>query len=257
MSNNISTNIRTLLTSVAAFAVLQAASAAPLPDDFTVTYDFSRNSLNVGKVIRRLHKADDGMYVFESVSEATGFIALFVRDEILERSKWIYAHDRPKPLQYVYKREGGKKERHVKLSFDWEDGIVTNTINNDPWQMDIPPETQDKLLYQLTMMIDLQAGKKTLRYDIADGGILKEYEFAVLGEERIETPVGRLETVKLKRIGDERHTTIWCARKLDYLPVRIEQQEKDDSRLAMLIREVKGFSAAATKTSTSDSSVPE
>jgi len=234
----------TLLTIPFLISMWQPVVADPLLQEFDVVYTFTRNGMNIGKLNHSLHAASDDKYVLESVSEATGFISLFVRDKIIERSIWTYINGKPRPLQYIYHRNGGSKERNVKLSFDWKEGVVTNTINNDPWQMHIPPAAQDKLLYQLMLMIDLKAGKKKLHYKIADGGRLKDYEFVILGEEKIDTPVGKLDTLKLQRVDDVRHTTIWCAKSLDYLPVRIEQVERDDSRLALQIREVKGLPAA-------------
>lgn len=244
------------LTFMSVISMSQSLFASPLPEDFSVVYIFSRNGMNMGIVKRSLHAASDNKYVFESVSEATGFISLFVRDTITERSVWTYINGKPRPMQYVYSRDGGRKERHVKLNFDWDKGIVTNSINNDPWQMHVPPTTQDKLLYQLTLMIDLKTGRGKPQYAIADGGTLKDYEFSILGEEKIDTPVGKLDTIKLKRIDDKRHTVIWCAKSLDYLPVRIEQVEKDDAKLAMMIREVTGLpdTKKAVAPSASDSS---
>ena len=121
--------------------------------------------------------------------------------------------------------------------------------------MHVPSTTQDKLLYQITLMIDLMQGREKPQYAIADGGTLKDYDFSVLGEEKIDTPLGKLDTIKLKRIDDKRHTVIWCAKSLDYLPVRIEQVEKDDANLAMMIREVTGLpvtKAAAPAPDTSE-----
>ena len=246
-----------LLAFLGVISIWQTAVAEPLPRSFSASYEFSRNGLNVGYVKRNLHVSSDGGYTFESVSEATGFISLFVRDKIFEHSIWTYANNRPRPSQYVYRRDGGRKERHVKLNFDWQEGVVTNTINDDPWQMHIPPDAQDKLLYQLTLMIDLKAGKQNLHYEIADGGTLKDYEFVILGQEKIDSPMGELDTVKLERVNDVRHTTIWCAKSLDYLPVRIEQVEKDNSRLALLIHDVTGLPVANVTPAAASPALPE
>jgi len=246
MFNQSLTNIyRSLLMILLTISAHQQLIAEPLPQNFTASYSFSRNGMNVGEVKRSLRRSNDGMYVFESVSEATGFISLFVGDKIIERSMWTYVNNRPQPLHYAYNRSGGKKKRHVKLAFDWQQGIVTNTINNDPWQMQIPPDAQDKLLYQLTLMLDLKEGKEKLHYSIADGGKLKDYEFIILGEEIVDTPMGKLHSTKIQRVDDKRNTTIWCAKTLDYLPVRIEQDEKDDAELTMVIRNVTGLPVAS------------
>ena len=227
MFNKTASNISlALFAFLSATTVCQFVIANPLPQDFRASYTFTRNGMHVGEVKRSLRAANDGMYIYESVSEATGFISLFINDKIIERSTWAYVNDKPQPLQYTYIRSGGKKKRNVKLSFDWAQGIVINTINDDPWQMPVPPDTQDKLVYQLTLMLDLRTDTKKLHYTIADGGKLKDYAFTVVGEETVDTPLGKLRTTKIQRVDDKRNTTIWCANTLNYLPVRIEQEEK-------------------------------
>ena len=242
----------TLFVFLSAITVSQFVTANPLPQDFRASYTFTRNGMRVGEVKRSLRATSDGMYIYESVSEATGFMSLFINDKIIERSTWAYVKDKPQPLQYIYIRSGGKKKRNVKLSFDWAQGIVINTINNDPWQMPVPPDTQDKLVYQLTLMLDLRTGAKDLYYTIADGGKLKDYAFTVVGEETVDTPLGKLGAIKIQRVDDKRNTTIWCAKALNYLPVRIEQDEKDNSRLTMLIKNVTGLPIAPATSSVSN-----
>ena len=107
--------------------------------------------------------------------------------------------------------------------------------------MDIPANAQDKLVYQLSIMYDLLNGKKDLEYKIADGGKLKDYSFEIQGEEVLNTDLGKIKTLRIQRIGDRRDTTVWCAPKFAYLPVRLEQQDTDGSELTMQITSVRGF----------------
>lgn len=226
-------------------ALLSAAhtqAADPPIHTFTARYDFTANNLLVARMERSLRASADGSYIFESKSEAAGMLSVLLSDNIDESSAWILADGRPRPLKYQYHHTGRKQgERHVVLDFDWKKGIVTNRINDDPWTMKVPTGAQDKLLYQYTLMRDLQEGRKTLSYDIADGGELKNFRFERMGEETVATPLGRLQAVKLQRIRGSRRTVIWCATALDYLPVRIEQH-KDSKVLTMLIRELEGIS---------------
>ena len=219
-----------------------AEEAAPFPN-FSADYVLKRNGLSLGNATRSLRSIGNGRYVFESITYATGMIAWLVKDRIEERSTWTFSGGQLRPLEYKYDRYGGKKTRRVKLNFDWERRVVTNNIDGDPWRMDIPPNAQDKLLYQLAIMQDLKHGRTGLQYNIADGGRLKNYQFDILGEETVTTPLGRLKTIKLERLGDKRDTTVWCAPSLNYLPVRLEQQESDGSRLSMDIQSVKGLPA--------------
>jgi len=207
---------------------------------FNAEYTFKRNGFSLGSINRNLSLQADNSYIFESYTKTGKIIALFYKDKITERSHWRFIDGRPRPTQYLYHRRGGKRERHVELRFDWKKKRVTNIINSDPWRMQIPPDTQDKLLYQITIMQDL-ADKKPLEYIIADGGKLKDYAFEIIGTETIKTGIGNLETIKIKRINDKRNTTIWCAPSRHFFPVRILQKEKDGTRHELLIKSLQGI----------------
>ena len=212
----------------------------PLPK-FNAEYILKRNGITLGTSTRSLSTAKDGTFIYSSTTQATGIIAWFVKDHIDEYSKRIFDGKHIRPLQYVYNRHGGSKTREVKLHFDWQHNTVANTIDGDPWRMEIPPNAQDKLVYQLAIMYDLMNGKKDLDYKIADGGKLKDYAFEIQGEEVLNTALGRLKTVRIQRIGDKRDTTVWCAPQLSYLPVRLEQQDTDGAELTMQLTSVKGI----------------
>ncbi|MCC6206970.1 MAG: DUF3108 domain-containing protein [Gammaproteobacteria bacterium] len=205
---------------------------------YKADYHYNAGILLSAKMERRLSRNTDGSYTLTSKMEAIGLLARVLSDNIEESSVWSLADGRPRPLKYQYSHTGRKKgdERNAVLSFDWKKGIVINRINNDPWTMKVPTGAQDKLLYQYTLMRDLQAGRDTFSYDIADGGELKNFRFERVGTELITTPLGKLETVKLERLHGSRRDLIWCAPALDYLPVRIEQR-KNGKAVTMEITE--------------------
>ena len=90
---------------------------------------------------------------------------------------------------------------------------------------------------------DLQAGKESLQYTVADGGKTKIYNFEILGEETIKTPLGELETIKLERHRPDsrRKSTLWCARQLEFLPVKVENIETDGKVTIALIQSLDGI----------------
>jgi len=218
------------------------AAEPPPPKSFSADYTLKRNGIALGLATRSLRPLKDGRFIYASATSATGVIAWFVKDQIDEHSIFTLQNGHIRPMEYVYDRHGGSKTRRVKLVFDWVKGIVTNVIDGDPWRMEIPQDAYDKLSYQLAIMQDLQNGRKELQYNIADGGKLKTYAFDILGEEQVETAFGRLKTVKIRRLDDKRYTTIWCAPSMNYLPVRLEQQETDGSQLSMHLQSVQGLS---------------
>jgi Protein of unknown function (DUF3108) len=228
-----------LLTCLCSASVCGAAES-PLPM-FNAEYSLKRNGITLGTSTRSLTAARDGTYIYASTTQATGIISWFVKDHIDEYSRWTFDGARIRPLEYVYNRHGGNKTREVNLRFDWQRHIVTNTIDGEPWRMEIPPDAQDKLVYQLSIMYDLLNGKKNLEYKIADGGKLKDYAFEIEGEEVLNTTLGKIKTVRIQRIGDRRDTTVWCAPQFSYLPVRLEQQDTDGSHLTMQITSLQGL----------------
>ncbi len=206
------------------------ADILPIPP-FKAIYEISKSGMTIGKAERRLYQKD-GMWQFESISRTTGFAAFFIKDVVLERSSTLYEKGKLIPQSYLYQREGGKREKEVHIKFDWQQQRVINSINQDPWVMEIPEGTMDKFLYQLQMMLDLPNQQQPLHYQIADGGKLKEYDIEIIGEERLETPIGDYQTLVLQRTDDERSTTMWCAEALHYLPLKITHQKKGESQFS-------------------------
>lgn len=220
-----------------------SAQAAFPPPPFTAVYGLSQGGIELGETRRTLRANGASHYVFESSSQTTGPLALVRSDKILERSDWTIHGDRVVPLRYRYERTGGTKPRLVELSFDWQKARVRNMVDHQPWSMPVPSGTLDKLLYQLVLMQDLQQGKTDLHYQVADGGKVKSYRFSVTGSEVIETGVGALRALRLQISKEEkkRRTRLWCAEGLDYLPVRIEQEDGDGGSLEMVLRSVTGL----------------
>lgn len=222
------------------------AFADPQVTHFTAEYTMSRGNITIGEVERSLRSAGNGKLSFTSDMHATGFVASFVKDEVSERSLLSYAGTQLKPDSYTYNKSGGKKSRHLNLSFDWAKGLVQNTVAGKEWELPLVEGAQDKLSYQLAIMNDLQRGATELVYPIADKNKFKTYRFKVAGKETLETAMGSLETVRVERIveTDGKSTTLWCAPSLNYLPVRIEQNEKGDE-YSMAIRSVSGLAESA------------
>lgn len=208
------------------------ADKLPIPDKFSAEYTLKSGLFTIGKT-RRTLSAQDNHYVFESYTWPAGMLSIFYKGDVTERSVWDYRQKHAIPLLYSYRDTNKKSKRDVRLTFDWDKMTVTNSINDDPWKMTIKEGTQDKLLYQISIMLDLANNPqiKKLQYTVADGGKLKFYDAAIEKKETIKTPAGKFETLRITRDDGKRVTTLWCAPSLSYLPVRIEHYKKEGSRL--------------------------
>lgn len=147
-----------------------------------------------------------------------------------------------KPLLYRrYQKVFGKSEEQ-KVIFHWDEQRVINDIDNKPWKMDIPVNAQDLLSYQLKLRYDLLQNpeQKQFQYPVADGGKIKFFTFRVVGDEVLNTPIGRLNTIKLESLRhskmDVEHL-VWLAKDWDNLLLRIEPvRRKDKEEPVVLVK---------------------
>lgn len=226
-----------LLLLVALALSVGARALDPLP--FEADYVLESRGMLIGETHWKLESNDSG-FVWVSSSEAAGVGLLLGENRIVERSEWRRVAETALPSRYRYERSG-RRDKLVEIDFDWQAGVVYNTAGGGTWRMQIPTGTLDKLSYLLALMRDLGAGKRNVRYDIADGGKLKEYRLHVDGSDTLETSVGRLEALKVirERPGSNRETIIWVAPALGFLPIRVERREADGQTVTMNIRSLR------------------
>lgn len=220
-----------------------AADAETESPEFTAHYTLGKGPLELADLTRRVYRSADDTYVFLSEAKPLGIVKLFNKSTITETSEWTYVDNQLRPLSYVYDRHGDKDPRQFKITFDWQK-LMASSSGAESWHVAIQPGILDKLLFHLALIHDLQRGRQELTYLIADSGTIKNHLFTVVGKESITTELGTFETWKLERNGNHQ-TILWCAPKLGYMPVKLEQEG-----LTMVIKSlsrVPQIAAAATK----------
>lgn len=218
------------LTLLLLLGLTSAAQAATLPKTFSNEYTSTALGFKV-TVTHELKENPDG-------TNTMHFNAKSWFASVDETSQLRVDKDKAQviPLHYQYQRRVMGKNRDAELTFDWDKKRVTNNVQKTSWDMNIDQMVQDKLSYQLQLQMDLINGKEKLVYQIADGGRLKEYAFEIEGEEMLETPLGTVKTVKVKRSRekDDRVTYAWLAKDWDYLLVRLQQEEDGEAHTIYL-----------------------
>ena len=216
---------------------------------FVANFVLTAFGTTVGRTQWRLVPIDDLQFLWESHSESAGAGALIRDLYISERSESEIHGESFRPLVYNYDRYGESGSRKVQVSFDWDNGVVLNTAQDHTWRMTVPPGTLDKLNYLLALMRDLTDGKRNMRYTIADGGRLKTYQMRAAGTETLETALGTLKTLKVRRLRDqdEDEAILWCASALGYLPVKLEHRDRDGRLVSMHIESIEGMPPTVIK----------
>lgn len=144
----------------------------------------------------------------------------------------VTADQQVRPLQYRYENSLSSK-RDQRIVFDWAAGTVADKSYQKPYSMPLKKDYSDQLSSQLQLRQRLLSGKVDDQWQqtIVKNGKLKTYQIEKLGEETLETELGKIETVKLRRArkGSSAETVIWLAKNWDYMIVRLQQSEDDDT----------------------------
>ncbi len=154
------------------------------------------------------------------------------------------------PQHYSYKQGGFGKKRSRSAQFDWDQQQVNSHKNDRSWELPLKTGTFDELSYQAQLRRDLSEGKQELSYLVVDDDELDLFRFERQGEENLETPLGNIKTLRVKRMRDnnKRVTEIWFAPSLGYVPVQLRQLEKGkEYRLEIQTLNLNGKTVTKTK----------
>ncbi|MFI4938403.1 MAG: DUF3108 domain-containing protein, partial [Candidatus Berkiellales bacterium] len=171
--------------------------------------------------LHRLHQRKDGHYHFETHTEPRIRMLPF---HYVESSDFTWNNGKIQPLNYYYNVREGKRRKKGNVLFDWQHQKVANYELKEPWESVIPRDLQDKITQTLCLRQGLLLGQSNLNYTVAEEDKIKNYAFTILGKEHLKTKIGTLETIKVQHISRKgAQTTLWLAKKYEYLPVKITQ----------------------------------
>ena len=204
---------------------LGAAAQTVPPARVEIEYELRRNGSAMADVVERLEHGN-GAYVLTENWKGRGVYALLGRAR--RTSEGSMSADGPRPREYVDERSGRDTQR---VSFDWSANTITRRYKGATRTEPVPADTQDRLSFLLALTFYSQKGEP-VSFHIADGRGMSRHTYRPNGRERLATPAGEFDTVKLlrKNEGSGELSEIWLAVGRSYLPVRILLVEKDGTR---------------------------
>ncbi|MBQ0797328.1 DUF3108 domain-containing protein [Zhongshania sp.] len=189
---------------------------------YNAEYKISSNSLTT-TATRTLSKQGNNWLLSQHAK------LMFIKideESLIENTK-----DGLRPLHYEYSNNMSSKQDQ-SINFDWAKNTASDKKYRKPWSSKVSTDTFDQLGAQLKMreaLIENRLGKK-MTQTVVSRGKHKTYTIEKIGEETIDSPAGKLRTIKLlrSRPGSSSETTIWMAKDWNYLIVRLEQREDDE-----------------------------
>ena len=178
---------------------------------------------------------DGRAYQAESVAEGVGLVKLFYSGKFIQRSTGRLGPDGLIPVEYTLQR--GSAARSESARFDWHSGKLSLAWKDQRRVIDLPAGTQDALsiLHQAYFMPP-RASAAPL--GVATSRKLGHYIYELVGEDLIETPLGILRTVHIRRADDDGlRLDIWLDLDRSLLPARILGVDRRGAGFEQMIRE--------------------
>ena len=196
-----------------ALSLACAAAAAAPPQRIEIGYEIARNGSVVAEVSERLEH-DGRSYRLSETWKGRGIYAL--RGEAMRTSRGAVAADGLRPQKFEDRRTG-----------------------RDPQQAEFDPaaktptaQRQDRLSFIWSFAFSPPHGAVSV--SVNDGRHVASYVYQAAGRERLKTPAGEFDALRLVKRRDhpqDRATEIWLAADRHYIPVRILVTDKDGTRL--------------------------
>src|SRR5450830_1015930 len=175
----------------------------------------------------------DGTYSLKSETEAKGFAALILSDNLVQLSEGRVTEKGLQPAEFSY--QYARKSRQAR--FDWQSALLTQQSNKEETTVPLPAGTQDILsfMFQFMFVPPLQE----MELSITNGRKLNHYSYGFEGEETITSKLGDIRTLHISRTGQEdAKDDLWLAIDKEYLPIKIRKTEKDGSVIEQIVTRI-------------------
>lgn len=188
----------------------EARTGAPHPSPIqaflpgeTLTYEISWSKLvTAGKAVMEVKKETlpGGRQVlrFIAASHSVGLVNAVY--PVKDRVESLFDPQTMQTLAFNLSESHNKRKKRRSLTFDHKSRTVISRLNNDPPQtLTIPNPVQDALssLFYLRTRDDFSIGK-THVINVHDSGKNWSVEVHTLARERVRTPAGEFDTIKVK-----------------------------------------------------------
>lgn len=217
--------LRRLMLLVSCFSVsfisVQCFAASPPLNPFKATYVAKFNGMPV-EAQRELTKVGNGYRLSTSASNMLGQMN---ESEVFHLdAKGVIQLD-----EYHSQQNFFGINRAEDMVIDPAKGIARYTRKGKTTEIPLAPGYLGPVSYQLQLARDLAEQGTAYRYEVVNRGKVKDYQFEPVGEEVVDTAMGSIRALKLRRVRDnqERETVFWLAPDWNYLLIKLWQREED------------------------------
>lgn len=192
--------------------------SAPVP--YKAVYSVNRAGDPDGSMtVKLVRKAPDSYRYNMETRLKWGIFTAYID----EQSDFTFRDGVVLPVSFELSKRVSLYKRREVVEFDWLNMKAAGEKKSDDFELEIAPGMQDKLTVYLLLAESLCRGEYDIDADVVSGPELKSYDYRFQAAESIDTVLGRLEAIHIRRGGpdDEKQTDLWHAVQTDFLPVKM------------------------------------
>jgi len=206
----------------------EAAEALATPPDFTAVYQVTRNDKDMAEVTVQLSHQDNIWTLHGYTHDMQGLADLLnVKGAQTVTGRWQGGSFKPENYDFSFSLVGYKTAWHAE--FDWPSGVVTTRSKSGDVQLPLTGSAVDPFSLSLNIGSYLDQNQAHMTVNIIDEDKIENHVYLADLEESVDTPLGCLETTRVKRIrNNEKRTSLaWYANDYSYIPVLIRHFKKN------------------------------
>lgn len=210
------------------------AKTPVLPRRIDIEFSVARSGGGSGIAHHVWQRIGENGYRISSTLEATGIASLFMHGKYIQTSQGTIGEAGLEPQLFIVER----RNKIQSASFDRNANRMS--FSDGQASVELPPNAQDLLSFAFQFAYN-PPQRKSLDLLLTNGRKLGQYNYLVLDDEVLSTPVGSISTVHIHKLHepDDDGLEMWLAPDLFYAPVKMTFVEKDGTRYELNITSIK------------------
>jgi len=210
-----------------------------LPQHIDINYSI-KTGIGQGELsesVKITQEENSHRYNITSEAQAVGIMKIIKPGSITRNSQGFIIEDGLRPTLFSDQR-GNSNPSFAR--FDWKNNFITLHHEGEEIEKPLPTGTQDRLSLSYSFMFT-SLPEEYLDVHITDGRGLELTRYTIQ-EEKLNTPIGRLNTIVLTKQpakNNKAKRKIWLAPSYYMLPVRIVATEEDGLEIEKMVSEIK------------------
>ena len=199
---------------------------------YHATYNINADGDTLGNATERM-SYEDGQW---NVEMSTKLKKWFITLRSKEYSNFVIQDKRLTTTEFYSSTIMSlRKDRIMKQVFDWQNKMETGNRDEKNWNLPLDEHVFDRLSHLVQLRADLLVNQTEFDYLISYKGKRIIYSYTLEREEKISTPFGEFNAVKMVRTKGDDSFAVWMSPELNYFPVKIAKYEEDKADVELVL----------------------